>query len=79
MKIKSAGFHFLETVYENYLDLRFLPLFDIGFVDLEVDTFDTFAATHDFDTSKERLKVVQNATGSLQESSQPNIHSHNIE
>jgi len=50
-----------------YLDLRFLPLVDVGLFDLEVDTFNSSRAAHDLNATEIRLKVVQHALGLVQE------------
>ena len=53
-----------------YLDLRLLPLVDVGLLDLEVDALDSSGSAHDFNTTQVRLEVVEHAASFLQESLQ---------
>lgn len=56
---------------EVYLDLRFLPLVNVGLSDLKVDTLDASSTAHDLNAAQVRLKVVEDTLCLLQEPLQP--------
>ena len=60
-----------SVVGRAYLNLRLLPLVDVGLFDLEVHAFDSTGTAHDLDASEVRLEVIQHALGLVQELVQP--------
>ena len=51
---------------KTHLDLRFLPLVNVGLFDLKVDPLDAVGAAHDLNAAQVRSKVVQDTLGFVQ-------------
>lgn len=65
--VSSLIDHTVEKGSFGFLDLRFLPLVNMGLFDLKVDPFYFVATAHDFNSSQVRPEIVQNTTGLLKE------------
>ena len=81
--VPAVAYGCVEESFLGLLDLRFLPLVELVLVDLEVDSLNLdktlvssalnwadhyLLCSFDFNSPEERLEVVQNCTGGLQES-----------
>lgn len=64
------NFIFIHLWCSTYFDLRFLPLVNVRLLDFKVDSLNASSTTHDLNTTKVWLKVVQDTASTLQEAIQ---------
>lgn len=58
------------------LDLRLLPLLNVGVLNFEIDSFDALRAAHNFDAPQKRFEIVQYGAGRFQEACETRLIRH---